>query len=92
MSDGLITLTSLPELRGMDGAEVQEACMLCYALVAHISLGLPDMTDSRQQSLIRTNYGEGQLAKIYGKFRKIGSFIVFSHKLMSKELVPSNNE
>lgn len=66
--------------------------MLCHALVAHISLGLPEMIDSRQQSLIRTNYGEGQLVKIYVKFGKIGSFIVFSHKLMSKELVPSNNE
>lgn len=44
--------------------------------------------------LIKTNYGEGRLMKIYVKFGEIGSFIVLSHKLyslMSKELIPRKN-
>lgn len=84
MSDGLIIqppFNSLPELRGIDETRVQKARSVMHQL-AHIPLRLPDVRVGNN-FLIRTNYGEGQLVKIYVKLGEIASFIVLSYKLHS---------
>lgn len=54
MSDGAYHPTTFdqPARAERDGWGRGAEGMLCHALVAHIPLGLPEMIDSRQQSLI----------------------------------------